>query len=106
MKLLVASFAAVLAGNTASAWSVAPTRLARDSSSFQSGILSSTRLFNVPPPSMDDPVAVKKASDREAPPSSFFELQANCARAAKLAMADGHKLIEVEVRPDDIIFAR
>ena len=46
---------------------------------------------------MDDPVAVKTASDREAPPASFYELQIKCARAAKLAMNDGYKLLEVEV---------
>lgn len=57
----------------------------------------STRLYNVPPPSADDPVALKTYSDREKPPASFYELQINCARAAKLAMDDGHKLLEIEV---------
>lgn len=60
---------------------------------------SLTRLYNVPPPSPDDPVKLKASSDREAPPSSFYELQINCARAAKLAMDDGYKLIEVEFPP-------
>jgi hypothetical protein len=60
---------------------------------------TTTRLFNVPPPSAaDDPVALKTYADREKPPSSFYELQINCARAAKLAMADGHLLLEIEVR--------
>ena len=55
--------------------------------------------YNVPPPSVDsDPNDIKKASDREAPPSSFFQLQINCARSAELAIRNGHKLIEVEVR--------
>jgi hypothetical protein len=58
-----------------------------------------TRLFNVPPPSAaDDPVALKTYANREKPPASFYELQINCARAAKLAMADGHLLLEIEVR--------
>lgn len=59
---------------------------------------SATRLYNVPPPSADDPVALKTYSDREKPPGSFYELQINCARAAKLAMEDGHNLLEIEVR--------
>ena len=59
---------------------------------------SSSQLFNVPPPAADDVVGVKKAADRESPPQSFYELQINCARAAKLAIKDGYKLIEVEVR--------
>lgn len=56
-------------------------------------------LYSVPPPSADNPVALKRASDRESPPSSFYELQINCARAAKLAMNDGHQLLEVEFPP-------
>jgi len=56
--------------------------------------------YNVPPPSVDsDPNDIKKASDREAPPSSFFQLQINCARSAELAIRNGHKLIEVEFPP-------
>jgi hypothetical protein len=54
-------------------------------------------LWNVPPPSETDVEAVKAGADREAPPASFFELQINCARATRLAMADGYKLLEVEV---------
>jgi hypothetical protein len=65
---------------------------------------SSTRLYNVPPPSADDKVATKTYSDREKPPSSFYELQINCARAAKLAMADGHQLLEIEVGFDTSVF--
>ena len=60
---------------------------------------SATRLYNVPPPSMDDKEAVQETSDREQPPASFFELQENSARAAQLALDDGHTLIEVEFPP-------
>jgi len=56
-------------------------------------------LWNVPPPSETDVEAVKAGADREAPPASFFELQINCARATRLAMADGYKLLEVEFPP-------
>ena len=60
--------------------------------------LQSTQLYNVPPPGTDsDPLTIKKASNREAPPQSFYQLQINSARAAELAIRDGHKLIEVEV---------
>lgn len=63
----------------------------------QKSFVSSTRLFDVPAPSTNDNVNLKSKADREKPPQSFFELNMNCARAAKLAIADGHKLIEVEV---------
>ena len=60
---------------------------------------SNTMLYNVPPPSTEgDPAAVKDVADREGPPQSFYQLQLNCARAAELAIRDGYKLIEVEVR--------
>lgn len=59
-----------------------------------------TRLYNVPPPGTDaDPLTIKKSSNREAPPSSFYQLQINSARAAELAIRDGYKLIEVEFPP-------
>ena len=58
---------------------------------------SKTCLYNVPPPSVDDPEALKDAADRESPPASFFELQINSARAAQAAINDGYKLLEVEV---------
>ena len=63
-----------------------------------SPVSKSTCLYNVPPPSLDDPEAVKAAADRESPPQSFYELQINSARAAQLAINDGFKLLEVEVR--------
>lgn len=59
--------------------------------------VSNSRLFNVPAPSASDKVALKVKADREKPPQSFFELNLNCAKSAKLAIADGYKLIEVEV---------
>ena len=56
-------------------------------------------LYNVPPPSTSgDPAVIKDVADREGPPQSFYQLQINCARAAELAIRDGYKLIEVEVR--------
>ena len=59
----------------------------------------STRLYNIPPPSEEDAVATKLYADKEAPPASFYELQINSSRAARLAMRDGHQLIEVEFPP-------
>lgn len=59
-----------------------------------------SQLFNVPPPSADaDEASVKDSADREKPPQSFYQLQVNCAKAAELAIRDGHKLIEVEFPP-------
>jgi len=70
------------------------------SQSTWAAVGTSTSLFNVPPPGTDaDPQTIKAASDREAPPQSFYQLQINCARAAELAIKDGHRLIEVEVSP-------
>lgn len=60
---------------------------------------STTRLFNVPPPSTSDPEALKKASDREPPPASFYDLQIKSSRATQLAIEDGYKLVEVEFPP-------
>mmetsp|Transcript_555 Transcript_555/g.972 ORF Transcript_555/g.972 Transcript_555/m.972 type:complete len:406 (-) Transcript_555:180-1397(-) len=66
----------------------------------QTSSVSKTILYNVPPPSIDgDPNAIKDTADRESPPQSFFQLQLNCARAAELAIRDGHRLIEVEFPP-------
>ena len=66
----------------------------------------STQLFNVPPPGTDaDEATIKDAADREAPPQSFFQLQANCARAAELAIRDGHKLLEVEVCSEYLLYS-
>jgi len=76
-----------------------PLTFAFSSTCSRTSVTSTSRLFNVPPPSAGDKVAVKVKADREKPPQSFFELNMNCARSAKLAIADGHKLIEVEFPP-------
>jgi hypothetical protein len=60
---------------------------------------SSTAIFNVPPPSLDDVEAFKKFASKQPPPASFFELQQDCIRSAKLAIKDGHQLLEVEFPP-------
>lgn len=101
MKLSMAMAATLLsvAPVFTSAWSVVPVKhsLATLGGVASRSSVSATRLYNVPPPAMDDAVANKEFSDREGPPSSFYQLQINCVRAAKLAIADGFKLIEVEV---------
>eukprot|EP00559_Dactyliosolen_fragilissimus_P000684 CAMPEP_0184867106 /NCGR_PEP_ID=MMETSP0580-20130426/25047_1 /TAXON_ID=1118495 /ORGANISM="Dactyliosolen fragilissimus" /LENGTH=400 /DNA_ID=CAMNT_0027367155 /DNA_START=90 /DNA_END=1292 /DNA_ORIENTATION=- len=67
---------------------------------FLTSSSSSSQLYNVPPPGIDaDASTLKEASDRESPPSSFYELQINSARAAELAIRDGYRLIEVEFPP-------
>lgn len=60
---------------------------------------SSTRLFNVPPPAESDVEEFKKFASKQAPPASFFELQQDCVRSARLARRDGYKLLEVEFPP-------
>ncbi|CAB9498377.1 Domain of unknown function (DUF1995) [Seminavis robusta] len=60
---------------------------------------STTRLYNIPPPSLNDAKAFKEYADKQPPPASFFELQQDCTKAAQLALRDGHKLIEIEFPP-------
>ena len=60
---------------------------------------SPTSLFNVPPPESEvDSASIKDAADRAKPPQSFYELQINSVKATNLAIADGERLIEIEVR--------
>mmetsp|Transcript_9962 Transcript_9962/g.12947 ORF Transcript_9962/g.12947 Transcript_9962/m.12947 type:complete len:384 (-) Transcript_9962:63-1214(-) len=54
--------------------------------------------YNVPA-DISDWDTVKSAADREPPPSSFFVLQENSVKAAKLAIDQGERLIEVEYPP-------
>lgn len=58
-----------------------------------------TVLFNVPPPSEADTEAFKEYISKQSPPASFFELQQDCIRSTKLAINDGHQLLEVEFPP-------
>lgn len=60
---------------------------------------SITTLYNVPPPSQEDTVAFKEFASKQAPPASFFELQQDCIRSAKMAIKDGYPLVEVEFPP-------
>jgi len=69
------------------------------SRSAQGAVSTPTTLYNVPPPSTEDPASLKESSDRERPPASFFELQINSARAAQLAIDAGERFIEVEFPP-------
>mmetsp|Transcript_20515 Transcript_20515/g.44524 ORF Transcript_20515/g.44524 Transcript_20515/m.44524 type:complete len:404 (-) Transcript_20515:72-1283(-) len=58
--------------------------------------------MNVPTPTIEGgatPEEVKAAADNLPPPSSFFELQRASVSAAKMAMADGYNLLEVEFPP-------
>ena len=45
------------------------------------------------------PEELKAAADAAPPPASFFDLQAAAGRAARQAIADGHRLLEVEFPP-------
>ena len=66
---------------------------------------SPTSLFNVPPPESEvDSVSIKDAADRAKPPQSFYELQINSVKATNLALEDGERLIEIEVRITNHLF--
>ena len=41
---------------------------------------------------------LRDIANRQPPPQNFYELQSNSAKAAQLAIDDGQKLLEVEVR--------
>ena len=58
-----------------------------------------TRRFNIPPPSEANVAEFKEFASKQPPPASFFELQQDCVRSARLARKDGHKLLEVEFPP-------
>jgi hypothetical protein len=67
--------------------------------SARRAIYSLSTLFNVPPPSETDIGEFQKFASKQSPPASFFELQQDCIRSARLARRDGHKLIEIEFPP-------
>lgn len=54
-------------------------------------------MYNVPPPS--DMKDIKELADKQSPPQNFYELQLNSVAAAKRAISDGHKILEVEFPP-------
>jgi Domain of unknown function (DUF1995) len=62
-------------------------------------IISSTRLYNIPPPAEEDTIEFIKFASKQSPPASFFELQQDCTRSVRLARADGYKLLEIEFPP-------
>ncbi len=66
----------------------------------QNNVPSWSKLYNVPPKTVNnsDPATIKDAANREPPPQSFYQLGVNSVRAAELAIVDGNKLIEIEVR--------
>jgi hypothetical protein len=88
MKLFLGFF---LCTTAVHAWTTAPLKLSKK--------ITSTSLFNVPPPAQEDTVAFKEYASKQPPPSSFFELQQDCIRSVKLAIKDGLQLLEVEFPP-------
>ena len=61
--------------------------------------LPTSKLYNVPAKGYNDAdsASIKDSANREPPPQSFYQLGLNSVRAAELAIADGNKLIEIEV---------
>ena len=87
---------ALLLAATANAWTTLDFGRVRK---HHEATKATTRLFNVPPPSREDVVAYKAYASKQAPPASFFELQQDCIRSAKMAIEDGIDLLEVEFPP-------
>lgn len=69
------------------------------STSTQTLSSSTSRLYNIPPPSTKDKEAYQAYANKQAPPASFFELQQDCIRSAQLGIEDGELLLEVEFPP-------
>ncbi len=61
--------------------------------------LQRTCVYNIPPPSEESVAEFTEYSSKLSPPSSFFELQQDSIRATRLALKDGHKLLEIEFPP-------
>ena len=59
---------------------------------------TTTLLFNVPPPA-EGTAEYKEYASKQSPPASFFELQQDSIKATRVAMKDGHKLLEIEFPP-------
>lgn len=91
MKLLTLVATALSAASFASAFTTAPRQ--------QSMTQSPTKIFNVPPPAADDVEGTKEFASKQAPPSSFFQLQQDCLAATQRAIADGQTLLEIEFPP-------
>lgn len=60
---------------------------------------TTSQLFNIPPPSVNDKEAFKAYADKQSAPASFFELQSDCLRSTQLAIRDGYDLLEIEFPP-------
>lgn len=83
----------------AGAWSRAPLIPHHSRSTVGKKAPSIAPLFYIPPPSETDVAQFKEFASKQPPPSSFFELQQDCVRSARLARRDGYKLLEVEFPP-------
>lgn len=59
----------------------------------------STLLYNIPPPSETNVEDFIEFASKQPPPSSFFGLQQDAIRATRIALRDGHKLLEIEFPP-------
>lgn len=58
-----------------------------------------TRVYNIPPPSEESIAEFTQYSSKLPPPGSFYELQQDSLRSTRLALQDGHKLLEIEFPP-------
>lgn len=57
------------------------------------------RQWNIPPPSEDSVVEFAEFASKQSPPGSFYELQQDSIRSTRLALKDGHRLLEIEFPP-------
>ena len=98
MKLLSSSIAFIL-GSPVSAWVPVSNTGIHSKPISTSSVLKPSCLYNVPPPAEDNVAEFTEFASKQSPPGSFFELQQDCIRAARLALRDGHQLLEVEFPP-------
>ncbi|KAL9186424.1 hypothetical protein ACHAXT_005662 [Thalassiosira profunda] len=85
-----------------SAASIGIASIQQPPAAASSAAAPASRLYNVPTPTAEGgatPEEIKSAADDALPPASFYELQRASVKAAEMAIADGHTLLEVEFPP-------
>lgn len=98
--LLLLLLAVVFIATTSNVSAFTTTSIASSAiTSTSTSTSTNTKLYNVPPPSMNDVEGTKTYASKQSPPSSFFQLQQDCLLATQRALKDSHRLLEIEFPP-------
>jgi hypothetical protein len=100
LLLLLLLLAVVFIATTSNVSAFTTTSIASSAiTSTSTSTSTNTKLYNVPPPSMNDVEGTKTYASKQSPPSSFFQLQQDCLLATQRALKDSHRLLEIEFPP-------